>query len=83
MCLTNAHESELFYLEVGVWLTFAGGHFFALLAGAEYLTDVKSTSGIHSSVLSFMPKLIEKTLCSLFMKEHYDGDRIQSFRRQR
>jgi hypothetical protein len=35
-----------------------GGHFFALLAGAEYLTGVKSTFGIHSNVLSFMPKLI-------------------------
>jgi len=66
MCLTNAHESELFYLEVGVWLTFAGGHFFALLAGAEYLTGVKSTSGIHSSVLSFMPKLIKNVVQSFY-----------------
>lgn len=66
MCLTNAHESELFYLEVGVWLTFAGGHFFALLVGAEYLTGVKSTSGIHSSVLSFMPKLIKNVVQSFY-----------------
>lgn len=64
MCLTNAHESKLFYLEVGVWLTFTGGHFFALLVDAKYLTGVKSTSGIHSNVLTFMPKIIKSVMQS-------------------